>query len=143
MPLSFFNQVFGELSRDRFHLVPRWDYPAFRNLRFKIGMVPAWVHPSFGPVVVAGWGEQNVGCESADRPTVRWWTGWYALRPWFEATLPARLTMIHFWREEWAERKWGRTADEVTVDYGWQEATITVNGGYPDLQGGLDSEHAK
>lgn len=127
VPLSFFNSLFTELVRDRFMLIPRWDLPPFRDLRFEVGEAPAWVHPELGPVLVGTYRERLMEKGGAKHPTAVWWAGWYAAPSWLETFVQPNTALIRFWRLEWRERLWGETKGASKVEFGMQDDVMLPN----------------
>jgi len=99
IPLAFRNSLFTQLVRDRFELVPSFGLPAFRGLTFDSTVTPRWIHPEFGPVLIAAHSESPA---PDDSPSYRpdWWVGWFALPRWLTSLVAAaeEVALIRFWR---------------------------------------------
>jgi hypothetical protein len=124
VPLSFLNSPFTELPRGLFMLVPRWNLPSFRELRFEVSDAPRWVHPKLGPVLVGAYREHLVSEGGAEHPTMAWWAGWYASPAWLKAFLQPGTSLIRFWRLKWHKQRWGQAEGESTVEYGMEKDVI-------------------
>lgn len=126
-PLAAHNALFTQLTRDRFDLIPAFGNPAFRNLRYDMGELPAWYHPDFGRVIVPAHGERPAVFKAWSHPVMDWWAGWYASSEWVTSVMGHEdVALIRFWRKSAGPIRDDDGSGERTVEYGFEEVVLSA-----------------
>lgn len=124
IPLSFMNRPFTELGRDRFTLVPRWDFPQFGRAVFRAWPRPAWVNEEGHELLVAVYRESNSGGYGTSHPRVSWQTAWFADPHWLRGFLQPGTRLVRFWRSEAGKRHDDDVEPTTVVEYGSETVTL-------------------